>query len=27
MTGFLRRETVADPSTLNNAAAPRIWVN
>jgi large repetitive protein len=26
-TGFLRRETVADPSTADNAAASRIWVN
>ena len=26
-TGFLRGETVADPSTLNNAVGSRIWVN
>jgi len=26
-TGLLRGETVADPSTLNNSSASRIWVN
>ena len=26
-TGMLRNETVADPSTLNNSSASRIWVN